>query len=34
MEVLPNDGTRLADESSLVIMDIVVQLSDGSIANL
>ena len=25
MEVLPNDGTRLADESSLVIMDIVVQ---------
>ena len=24
MEVLPNDGTRLADESSLVIMDIVV----------
>lgn len=34
MEVLPNDGTRLADEASLVIMDIVVQLSDGSIANL
>lgn len=34
VEVLPNDGTRIADESSLVIMDIVVQLKDGSIANL
>ena len=34
LEVLPNDSTRLADESSLVIMDIVVQLEDGSIANL
>lgn len=34
VEVLPNDNTRLADESSLVIMDIVVQLKDGSIANL
>ncbi len=34
VEVLPNDGTRIADESSLVIKDIVVQLKDGSIANL
>ena len=34
LEALPNDSTRLADESSLVIMDIVVQLEDGSIANL
>ena len=34
VEVLPNDGARLADESSLVVMDIVVQLEDGSIANL
>ena len=31
---LPADSTRIADESSLVIMDIVVQLEDGSIANL
>lgn len=34
VEVLPGDNTRIADESSLVIMDIVVQLMDGSIANL
>lgn len=34
LEVLPNDSTRIADESSLVIMDIVVRLEDGSIANL
>lgn len=34
VEVLPGDSTRIADESSLVIMDIVVQLKDGSIANL
>ena len=33
-EVLPNDGTRIADESALVIMDIVVELEDGSIVNL
>jgi hypothetical protein len=31
---LPNDGTRLADESTLLITDMVVQLEDGSIANL
>lgn len=34
VDVLPNDGTRLADESTLLITDIVVQLEDGSIANL
>lgn len=34
VEVLPNDSTRIADETSLVIMDIVVQLKNGSIANL
>lgn len=32
--VLPNDSTRIADESSLLIMDIVVELDDGSIANV
>lgn len=34
VEILPNDGTRLADESTLLITDMVVQLEDGSIANL
>ena len=34
LKVLPNDGARIADESSLLIMDIVVQLEDGSIANV
>ena len=34
LQVLPADSTRIADESSLVIMDIVVELSDGSIANV
>lgn len=32
--VLPNDSTRIAEESSLLIMDIVVELDDGSIANV
>lgn len=31
---LPNDSTRIADESSLLITDIVVELADGSIANI
>ncbi len=31
VEVLPGDSTRIADEASLVIMDIVVQLGDGSL---
>ena len=34
LKVLPNDSTRIADESSLLIMDIVVELEDGSIANV
>ena len=32
--MLPNDGTRISDESTLVIMDMVVELEDGSIVNL
>ena len=34
LTVLPNDSTRIADESSLLITDIVVELEDGSIANI
>lgn len=34
LSVLPNDSARVADESSLLIMDIVVMLEDGSIANV
>lgn len=34
LKVLPADSTRLADESSLVVMDIVVELEDGSVANV
>lgn len=34
LTVLPNDSTRIADESSLLITDIVVELADSSIANL
>lgn len=34
LSVLPNDSIRLADESSLIITDIVVELEDGSIANV
>ncbi len=34
VKVLPNDSVRLADESSLLIMDIVVEFEDGSIANV
>ena len=34
LQVLPNDSTRIADEGSLLIMDIVVQLEDGTLANL
>lgn len=32
--VLPREGTKLTDSSSLVIMDILVELSDGSIINI
>ena len=34
LKVLPNDSTRIADETSLVIMDIVVELEDHSITNI
>lgn len=34
LSVLPNDSTRIADEASLLITDIVVELEDGSIANI
>lgn len=34
MKVLPNDSSRLTDESSLLIMDIVVEFEDGGIANI
>lgn len=34
LKVLPNDTSRLGDESSLLIMDIVVELEDHSIANV
>lgn len=34
LQVLPVDNTRLGDEASLVIMDIVVKLEDGSIVNV
>ena len=34
IKTLPADSVRIADESSLLIMDIVVELEDGSIANL
>ena len=33
-KVLPNDSTRLTDESSLLIMDIVVEFEDGGIGNV
>ncbi|MBQ4563176.1 MAG: PD-(D/E)XK nuclease family transposase [Lachnospiraceae bacterium] len=34
LKVLPNEGMRVAAENSLLVMDIVVKLSDGSIANV
>ena len=34
LEVLPMDGSRIADESSLLTMDMVVQLENGGIVNL
>lgn len=34
LKVIPNDSTRIANESSLVIMDIVIELEDHSIANV
>lgn len=32
--VLPNDSTRISDETSLLITDIVVELEDGSLADV
>ena len=32
--ILPNDTTRIADEASLLITDIIVELEDGSLANV
>lgn len=34
LQVIPNDSTRIADESSLLVTDIVVELADHSIANV
>ena len=34
LKVLPNDSARIAAETSLLIMDIVVELKDGSIADV
>lgn len=34
LQVLPGDSARIADESSLLIMDIVVELEGSSIANV
>ncbi|EET62120.1 M protein repeat protein [Marvinbryantia formatexigens DSM 14469] len=34
LRVLPNDTTRIADESSLLVTDIVAELEDGSVVNI
>ncbi len=34
LKVLPNDSARIAAENSLLVLDIVVELEDGSIANV
>ncbi len=34
LHVLPNESTRIAGENTLLVLDIVVQLADGSIANV
>ena len=34
MKVFPNDNTRIADETSLLIMDFLVQLADKSVVNV
>ena len=34
VNILPNDSTRIADETSLLITDIIVELEDGSLANV
>ena len=34
INVLPNDSTRLGDESSLLVTDIIVEFEDGTLANV
>lgn len=34
VNILPNDTTRIADETSLLVTDIIVELEDGSLANV
>lgn len=34
LHVLPNDSNRIADESSLLILDILVEFEDGNLANV
>ena len=34
VNILPSDSTRIADETSLLITDIIVELEDGSLANV
>ena len=34
VRILPNDSTRIADETSLLITDVIVELEDGSLANV
>ncbi len=33
-KILPTDNSRIADENSLLIMDILIELEDGSLANI
>ena len=34
VHMLPNDSTRISDETSLLVTDIIVELEDGSLANV
>lgn len=34
LHAIPNDSSRIGNESSLLVMDIVIQLADGSLANV
>ena len=34
IEILPGDSTRIADEQSLLIMDILVRFEDGTYCNV
>ena len=33
-QVIPNDGSRIADENTLLLTDIIVEFEDGSLANV